>query len=68
VTWRLLLRYSKRDDGTCKSVLIELSRILEGDRSSNLSDQNITHQAKHILSYAEWSSLEDRYTRNQIAM
>lgn len=42
VTRRPLLFYAKMDHGTCKTVRIELSRILERDRSSNLLDRNIT--------------------------
>jgi hypothetical protein len=58
-----LLFDAKMDDGTCKTVRIELFRVLRGDRSTHLLDRNITRQAKYIMPPEEWKSLEDRYIR-----
>jgi hypothetical protein len=60
-----LLFYAKMDDGTRKTVRIELCQILEGDRSPRLLDRNITRQAKYRVSPAEWSFLKGRYTRKR---
>ena len=61
----ILLFYAKMDDGARKTVRIEPCQILEGDRSTRLLDRNITRQAKYRLSSAEWSFLEDRYTKKR---
>jgi hypothetical protein len=59
---------AKMDHGTIETVYIEPLEILEGAKSSDIWKRDRTRQAKHILSSAEWSSLEDRYKRNQITM
>lgn len=65
---KYLVFLAKMDDGTVETVYIEPLEILEGDKSSNLRKQDRARQAKYVLPSAEWSSLEDRYTRNQILM
>lgn len=63
-----LIFLAKMNNGDIETVYIEPREILEGAKSSDLWKRDRTRQAKHILSSAEWSSLEDRYTRNQITM
>lgn len=62
---KCLLFVAKMDNGAIETVYIEPREILEGASSSDLRDRDLTRQAKHMLSSAEWSTLEDRYTRKQ---
>jgi hypothetical protein len=62
---KCLLFVAKMDDGNFESVYIEPRKILEGARSLDSRDRDQTRQAKHIMSSAEWSTLEVRYTRKQ---
>jgi hypothetical protein len=65
---KCLVFLAKMDNGANQTVYIEPLEILEGAKSSDIWKRDRTRQAKHILSSAEWSSLEDRYTRNQLTM
>lgn len=60
---RCLLFVAKMNNGTVKTVYIELREILKGGKSSNLRDRDLNRQARYLVPPAEWKYLEIRYVR-----